>query len=56
MIHRVTEDTVVAASSGIVSDPDSWWPVPNHVVLGVDLGTRRTTVAHLKDYGLSRSE
>lgn len=55
MIHRVTEDAVLVASSGIVSDPDSWLPVPNHVVLGVDLDTRRTTTARLQDHGLSRT-
>jgi predicted glutamine amidotransferase len=48
MIHRETADLVVAASSGIVSDPDDWTPIPNHAVLDIDLTTRRTRSTELR--------
>jgi predicted glutamine amidotransferase len=44
MIHKVTGDAVVTASSGIVSELDGWLPIPNHAVLRIDLATRVTTV------------
>ncbi|HEY3750119.1 MAG TPA: class II glutamine amidotransferase [Pseudonocardiaceae bacterium] len=47
MIHRDTGDAVVVASSGIVSDLDGWTPIPNHAVLSVDTGTRRSTVTQV---------
>jgi predicted glutamine amidotransferase len=55
MLHRVTEDAVVTASSGIVSDPDSWTPVPNHAVFSIDLVTHEATTAYLRGHGVSRS-
>jgi hypothetical protein len=44
MIYTETEHAVVAASSGIVSDQDSWAPIPNHAVLRIDTETLRTAV------------
>lgn len=44
MSYTETEHAVVAASSGIVSDQDSWAPIPNDAVLRIDTGTLRTAV------------
>lgn len=44
MIVRRTDDLVAVASSGIVSEPDGWAPVPNDAVLRIDLATRATAI------------
>lgn len=47
MIHRETDDVVVAVSSGIVSNLDGWKPIPNDAVYHVSATTRRTAIAPL---------
>jgi predicted glutamine amidotransferase len=45
--YREKDDTIVAVSSGIVSNLDGWAAMPNDVVLEIDLATRRTGIAAL---------